>query len=66
MRKTHVNIIDLIEWGRKRGDTEKKVQTFRKLEELQDYTKETKKFFHFSPDQEDKNVVLSNLLRVIF
>ncbi|KAH8842715.1 hypothetical protein MCOR27_006870 [Pyricularia oryzae] len=41
VRRFHVSIIDLIEWGRKRETTENPVQTFGTLEELRAYTKDT-------------------------
>ena len=37
-RRTHVNIVDLIEWGR--SNSEEKVQTFRNVAELRVYTRE--------------------------
>lgn len=57
---------DLIEWGRGRGNTEERVQTFRKMAELRAYTKSTGKIFRNTFDQEDGNVVLRHLLRRIF
>ncbi|KAN0086315.1 hypothetical protein V8E54_000003 [Elaphomyces granulatus] len=54
VRRTHVNIVDLIEWGRRRGNTEERVQQF------------TGKVFRNTLDQEDGNVVLRHLLRKIF
>jgi triacylglycerol esterase/lipase EstA (alpha/beta hydrolase family) len=66
VRRTHVNIVDLIEWGRRRGDNEEQVQTFRTLPELRTYTKETGKIFRNTFDREDGNVVLRHLLRKIF
>ena len=66
MRKTHVNIVDLIEWGRRRGNSEETVQTFRTLEELRDYTNKKRKVFRNTLGEEDGNVVLRHLLRKIF
>ncbi|KAF1846454.1 uncharacterized protein K460DRAFT_406657 [Cucurbitaria berberidis CBS 394.84] len=66
VRSTHVNIIDLIEWGRRRGDTDEKVRTFRNLDALRVYTTETGKIFRNRFDEEDGNVVLRHLLRKIF
>ncbi|KAG9227929.1 hypothetical protein BJ875DRAFT_35716 [Amylocarpus encephaloides] len=63
-RRTHVNIVDLIEWGR--SGSEEKVQTFRDVAELRAYTKETRKIFRNTFDQEGGNVVLRHLLRKIF
>jgi hypothetical protein len=59
----HVNIVDLIEWGR--SGSEEKVQTFRDVAELRAYTKETRKIFRNTFD-EGGNVVLRHLLRKIF
>lgn len=63
---THVNIVDLIAWGRRRGNTKERVQTFRNVAELRAYTKRTGKIFRNTFDQEDSNVVLRHLLRKIF
>ncbi|KAI5460060.1 hypothetical protein BGZ63DRAFT_359760 [Mariannaea sp. PMI_226] len=65
VRKTHVNIIDLIEWGR--SESKKKVQTFPNLTELRDYTIRTDKIYR-NPlfNKKDHNVVLRHLLRKIF
>lgn len=63
MRRTHVNIVDLIEWGRRRGDNEEPVQTFPSVAKLRKYIKKTGKFFHNTLNQEDGNVVLRHLLR---
>ncbi|KAG9244929.1 hypothetical protein BJ878DRAFT_44504 [Calycina marina] len=38
IRRSHVNILDLIEWGR--NGSEDKISTFRNVEELWAYTKE--------------------------
>ncbi|KAH8663688.1 hypothetical protein BGZ60DRAFT_379420 [Tricladium varicosporioides] len=64
VRRTHVNIVDLIEWGR--SNSEEKVRTFSDVAELRAYTKETGKIFRNTFDQEDSNVVLRHLLRKIF
>ncbi|KAH8758844.1 hypothetical protein BGZ57DRAFT_944370 [Hyaloscypha finlandica] len=64
VRRTHVNIVDLIEWGR--SGSEEKVQTFRDVAELRAYTKKTSKIFRNTFDQEGGNVVLRHLLRKIF
>jgi len=64
VRRTHVNIVDLIAWGR--SGSEDKVQTFRDVAELRAYTKETGKIFRNPFDQESGNVVLRHLLRNIF
>ncbi|TAQ88222.1 hypothetical protein B7494_g3444 [Chlorociboria aeruginascens] len=64
VRRTHINIIDLIEWGR--SNRKDKVRTFNKVAELQAYTKETNKIFNNRSDQEGGNGVLRHLLRKIF
>lgn len=63
-RRTHVNIVDLIEWGR--SNSKEKVQTFRDVAKLRAYTKDTGKIFRNTFDKEDGNVVLRHLLRKIF
>ncbi|KAF1809571.1 hypothetical protein P152DRAFT_153006 [Eremomyces bilateralis CBS 781.70] len=63
VRRTHVNIVDLIEWGRKRGDKEKRVQTFQTVAELREYCSRTGKIFSNTTDRKDSNVVLRHLLR---
>ncbi|KZL79584.1 double-stranded rna-binding type zinc finger domain protein [Colletotrichum incanum] len=62
-RRTHVNIVDLIEC--RRGN-KGRVQTFRNVEELRTYTRMTGKVFRNRFNQEDGNVVLRHLLRNIF
>jgi hypothetical protein len=64
VRKTHVNIVDLIEWGR--SDRREKVQTFDTMGDLRDYTKDTGKVFRNRFVGEDRNVVLRHLLPDIF
>ncbi|PMD60523.1 uncharacterized protein K444DRAFT_394650 [Hyaloscypha bicolor E] len=64
VRRTYVNIVDLIEWGR--SGSEEKVQTFYDVAELRAYTKETGKIFRNTFNQEGGNVVLRHLLRKIF
>jgi len=64
VRRTHVNIVDLIEWGR--SNSKKKVQTFGTVTELRAYTKETGKIFRNTLKQKGGNVVLRHLLRKIF
>lgn len=64
VRRTHVNIVDLIEWGR--SGSEEKVETFRDVAGLRAYTKETGKIFRNTFDQESGNVALRHLLRKIF
>lgn len=60
MRKTHVTIVDLFEWGR--SGSKNKVRTFRGVAELRAYTKETGKIFRNVFEQESDNVVLRHLL----
>ncbi|KAK7428819.1 hypothetical protein QQZ08_004589 [Neonectria magnoliae] len=64
VRRTHVNIVDLIEWGR--SDRSERVQVFGDVAELRAYTKETNKVFHNTLDQDGGNIVLRHLLRYIF
>ncbi|TEY47671.1 hypothetical protein BOTCAL_0302g00190 [Botryotinia calthae] len=64
VRRTHVNIVDLIEWGR--SGSEEKAETFRDITGLRAYTKETDKIFRNTFDQEGGHVVLRHLLRKIF
>lgn len=65
-RRTQVNIVDLIEWGRRRdNETSPSVRTFATQQELQDYTRETRKFYRNTPGQNNRTV-LSHLLRKIF
>jgi hypothetical protein len=66
VRRTHVNIVDLIEWGRNRGNTEERVQTFETVADLRDYSKRTGKIFRNTFHQDDANLVLRHLLRKIF
>jgi hypothetical protein len=68
VRRTHVNIVDLVEWGRKRGTSDERVQTFRDVKGLRAYIKETRKIFRntFDKDGKNSNVVLRHLLRKIF
>ncbi|KAN0110992.1 hypothetical protein V8E51_007379 [Hyaloscypha variabilis] len=62
VRRTRVNIIDLIERGRKREKSKDIVRTFRNVAELRAYTKETGMVFSNTLDQDDGNVVLRHLL----
>jgi hypothetical protein len=62
VRRTHVNTVGLIAWGR-RGDHEHRVQTFSSVAKLRAYTKMTGKVFHNTFDQGDGNIVLRYLLR---
>lgn len=65
VRNTHVNIVDLIEWGR-RGSGERGVRVFRSQEALREYTTNERKIFPQSSvrnDDGETNVVLRHLLR---
>ncbi|KAK1764036.1 hypothetical protein QBC33DRAFT_596391 [Phialemonium atrogriseum] len=65
VRNTHVNIVDLIEWGR-RGSGERGVRVFRSQEALWEYTTKERKVFPQSSvrnDDGETNVVLRHLLR---
>lgn len=65
LRNTHVNIVDLIEWGRT-GQTDTSVEVFGTEEALVDYTKRKGKYFPqdgVENDAGEKNVVLRHLLR---
>jgi hypothetical protein len=67
VRNTHVNIVDLIEWGRCGGD-HGTVQVFNTRQELKEYTVKTEKYFPRNSVQNDgeRNVVLRHLLRHFF
>ncbi|KAK4082264.1 uncharacterized protein Triagg1_2076 [Trichoderma aggressivum f. europaeum] len=70
LRTTHVNIVDLINWGRKGGNENegKKVRVFTSVEELKDYSVKSKKIFKKEQlkSYSGGNVVLKHLLRVFF
>ncbi|KAL6788582.1 hypothetical protein J3E68DRAFT_122799 [Trichoderma sp. SZMC 28012] len=70
LRTTHVNIVDLIDWGRKGGDENegKKVRIFKSVEELANYSVKSRKIFFKEQLKEYRggNVVLKHLLRVFF
>ena len=61
IRGLHVNIVDLIEWAR-RGETGK-VQIFRTVKELSDYSYQNNKIYR--KNQLGAGAVLSHLLREI-
>jgi len=68
VRNTHVNIVDLIEWGRG-GDGKESVRVFKSQAELREYTMTHSKFFPqdaVENEQGEKNIVLRHLLRVFF
>ncbi|PTB63448.1 hypothetical protein BBK36DRAFT_1096448, partial [Trichoderma citrinoviride] len=71
LRNTHVNIVDLIHWGRNGGEEaedNKPPKVFKSVQELKDYTYKSHKIF----EQEQLrgynggNVVLRHLLRRLF
>ncbi|KAL7907791.1 hypothetical protein GGI35DRAFT_481439 [Trichoderma velutinum] len=70
LRTTHVNIVDLIAWGRNGGDEDegKKVRVFKTVSELRKYTVKHKKIFAKAilKQYNGGNVVLKHLLRVLF
>ncbi|KAH6603216.1 hypothetical protein Trco_007991 [Trichoderma cornu-damae] len=71
LRNTHVNIVDLIAWGRKGGGesdgeaSSSLIQVFRSVEQLREYTLSSGKVFAKDQLNEYKggNVVLRHLLR---
>lgn len=71
VRNRHVNLVDLIEWGRnggKESGAAKKVRVFRSVGELAEYSRTTHKIFRNDLDENAKevNVVLRHLLRRLF
>ncbi|KFZ20244.1 hypothetical protein V501_00256 [Pseudogymnoascus sp. VKM F-4519 (FW-2642)] len=66
VRTRHVNVVDLIEWGRKGGDIgETNIQIFKSVTELSEYSKRTGKVFRNNLASSDNgNVVLRHLLRL--
>ncbi|TLS21752.1 uncharacterized protein PpBr36_09443 [Pyricularia pennisetigena] len=69
VHKKHVNIVDLVDWSRNRGRSEKPVQTFRSVAQLQDYTIATGKIYskrQAKAGSQGKKTVLKHLLRQIF
>ncbi|KFY67376.1 hypothetical protein V496_01567 [Pseudogymnoascus sp. VKM F-4515 (FW-2607)] len=68
VRTRHVNIVDLIEWGRKGGDISKtNIQIFNSVTALSEYSKRTGKIFRNNlASSGNGNVVLKHLLRCIF
>lgn len=69
MRKTHVNIVDLVEWGRGTDSSNRThVEAFRSKGELVEYTRSSGKIFPISSvenSEGNRNVVLRHLLRRI-
>ncbi|CAK7223690.1 hypothetical protein SCUCBS95973_005265 [Sporothrix curviconia] len=66
LRQTHVNIIDLIQWGRDGMPTGRHVRVYATILDLSDYTFETRKFFpadEVRNDDGETNIVLRHLLR---
>ncbi|KAL7782107.1 hypothetical protein V8C43DRAFT_214290 [Trichoderma afarasin] len=70
LRTTHVNIVDLIDWGRKGGDENevKKVKVFKSVQALSNYSVEHQKIFakRLLKQYHGGNVVMKHLLRVLF
>ncbi|TFB00054.1 hypothetical protein CCMA1212_008155 [Trichoderma ghanense] len=71
LRNTHVNIVDLINWGRKGGEgaeDNEAPEVFKSVEELKSYTYRTRKIFEQEQLREYSggNVVLRHLLRRLF
>ncbi|KAL7808642.1 hypothetical protein V8C26DRAFT_412762 [Trichoderma gracile] len=71
LRNTHVNIVDLIHWGRKGGEEAEDnaaPEVFKSLQELKDYTFRSHKIFEQEQLREYNggNVVLRHLLRRLF
>ncbi|KFZ19198.1 hypothetical protein V502_03790 [Pseudogymnoascus sp. VKM F-4520 (FW-2644)] len=66
VRTRHVNIVDLIEWGREGGDiSETNIQIFNSVTALSEYTKRTGKVFRNNlASSGNGNVVLEHLLRL--
>lgn len=62
MRNYHVNLIDLIHWGRNGGQ---RVKIFHTVRELSDYSIKNRKIFKntLKGNSEDGGVVLRHLLR---
>ncbi|KAK0614511.1 hypothetical protein B0T14DRAFT_570443 [Immersiella caudata] len=68
VRNTHVNIVDLIAWGRA-GGSESGVTVFKTKDHLRSYTIATEKYFPQNEVKNEKgetNIVLRHLLRKIF
>ncbi|CAK7216926.1 hypothetical protein SBRCBS47491_002989 [Sporothrix bragantina] len=66
LRQTHVNIVDLIEWGRNGQPTDHPVEVYGTILELSDYTFATNKIFpadKVRDDDGETNIVLRHLLR---
>ncbi|PGH28254.1 hypothetical protein AJ80_00145 [Polytolypa hystricis UAMH7299] len=67
VRNKYVNIVDLIEWARGGMLDGTTVRKFRTLDDLREYTRNTRKIFPNTLDSsEGGNVVLRHLLRHIF
>ena len=69
VRHRHVNLVDLIEWGRNGGESGgRKVRIFRSVKELRQYSNETHKIFRNDLDEDAKEggVILRHLLRRLF
>ncbi|KAL6854467.1 hypothetical protein J3F83DRAFT_718781 [Trichoderma novae-zelandiae] len=69
LKKTHVNIVDLVEWARTGGEEDgNKVRVFSSVSQLRKYTRNTGKIFPKGQTKQSdgRNVVLRFLLRRIF
>ncbi|KAL7955969.1 hypothetical protein V8C34DRAFT_326725 [Trichoderma compactum] len=70
LRTTHVNIVDLIDWGRKGGNENEgeKVRVFKTVGGLKKYTVKHEKVFakRLLKQYHGGNVVMKHLLRVLF
>ncbi|CAK7198939.1 hypothetical protein SEUCBS139899_001607 [Sporothrix eucalyptigena] len=68
VRRTHVNIVDLIIWGRNGQPANKPVTIFNTVYELSEYTFRTEKIFPSAAvvrDDGARNIVLRHLLRTL-
>ncbi|EPE07507.1 zinc finger protein 135-like protein [Ophiostoma piceae UAMH 11346] len=69
VKKTHVNIVDLIDWGRAGSPASRPVKIFKNVFGLSAYTRESAKIFprgQVVSREGHKNIVLKHLLRTIF
>ncbi|KAF2811520.1 uncharacterized protein BDZ99DRAFT_413999 [Mytilinidion resinicola] len=69
VRNCHINMIDLIHWGRSGGEANgKRVRIFRTVRELSVYSRQSGRIFKntFHKDSEEGGVVLRHLLRHLF
>jgi hypothetical protein len=69
VRHKHVNLVDLVEWGRSSGENGgKKVRIFGSVKELSQYSKETNNIFRNDLNEhiDEGGVVLRHLLPRLF